>query len=47
MDNERRRLDKENKVYYECNRCNSKYTRKDTLARHKKSCDAEWSYNDI
>jgi len=38
MDNERRRLDKENKVYYECNRCNSKYTRKDTLARHSKSC---------
>ena len=38
MDNERRRLDKENKVYYECNRCNSKYSRKDTLARHSKSC---------
>jgi hypothetical protein len=38
MDNERRRLDKENKVYYECNRCNTKYSRKDTLARHKKSC---------
>ena len=38
MDNERRRLDKENKVYYECNRCNTKYSRKDTLARHSKSC---------
>jgi len=38
MDNERRKIDKDNNIVYECNRCNKKYTRKDTLSRHKKSC---------
>ena len=36
--NQKRKLDKENNIRYQCGKCGRNYARRDTLVRHQKSC---------